>query len=45
MACDPLRGIPPYWQLIDCSFGVFGIIPLWLARRCAAKLADSRSSV
>jgi len=27
-----LRGIPFFWRLIDCSFGVFGIIPLWLAR-------------
>lgn len=26
--CGPLRGIPFYWQLIDCSFGVFGAIPL-----------------
>ena len=31
--CGPVRGIPFYWQLIDCSFGVVGIIPLWLARR------------
>ena len=23
-----IRGIPFYWQLIDCSFGVFGILPL-----------------
>ncbi len=28
-----LRGIPPFWQLIDMSFGVFGIVPLWWARR------------
>ena len=28
MICGPLRGIPFYWCLIDCSFGVFGIIPL-----------------
>ena len=26
--CGPLRGIPLYWRLLDCSFGVFGIIPL-----------------
>jgi hypothetical protein len=26
--CGPIRGIPFYWQLIDCSFGVFGFIPL-----------------
>jgi hypothetical protein len=25
----PVREIPFYWQLIDCSFGVFGIIPLY----------------
>lgn len=29
----PVRGIPLYWQLIDCSFGVVGIIPLWICRK------------
>lgn len=29
----PLRGIPFFWQLIDCSFGVLDSIPLWIARR------------
>jgi hypothetical protein len=28
-----VRGIPFGWRLIDCSFGVLGIIPLWLCRR------------
>jgi len=28
-----IRGIPPFWTMVDMSFGVFGIIPLWLARR------------
>ena len=28
-----LRGIPIGWQLIDCSFGVFGFIPLWICFR------------
>jgi hypothetical protein len=23
-----LRGIPLYWRLLDCSFGVFGSVPL-----------------
>jgi hypothetical protein len=23
-----VRGIPLYWRLIDCSFGVFGTLPL-----------------
>lgn len=33
LICGPVRGIPFYWQLLDCSFGAVGIIPLWLARR------------
>jgi len=32
------RGIPMFWRLIDCSFGVVGIAPLWLARRYARRL-------
>jgi hypothetical protein len=28
-----LRGIPFFWMLIDMSFGVFGIVPLWFVRR------------
>jgi hypothetical protein len=35
------------WRLIDCSFGVFGIIPLWFCRqqiKSLAKLAEARSS-
>lgn len=27
-----VRDIPFWWRLIDCSFGVFGIIPLWIVR-------------
>jgi len=27
-----IRGIPVWWRLIDCSFGVVGIIPLWFVR-------------
>ena len=33
-----LRGIPPGWRLIDCSFGVCGAIPLWLCRRYLRRL-------
>ena len=33
-----LRGIPFWWRLIDCSFGVFGFIPLWLCRKWAREL-------
>ncbi len=28
LICGPIRGIPFFWTVIDCSFGVFGIIPL-----------------
>lgn len=29
LICGPVRGIPLYWRLIDCSFGVFGAVPLF----------------
>lgn len=25
-----VRGIPVFWQMIDCSFGLIGIIPLYI---------------
>lgn len=28
LIAGPLRGIPFYWRLIDCSFGVVGVVPL-----------------
>ena len=28
LICGPIRGIPFYWRLIDCSFGLLGIVPL-----------------
>ena len=33
-----MRGIPAWWRLIDCSFGVFGFIPLWLCRKWTGEL-------
>jgi len=33
LICGPVRGIPFFWRLLDCSFGVFGIVPLWISRR------------
>jgi hypothetical protein len=38
LVCGAFRGIPFWWRLIDCSFGVFGAIPLWLCRRWSATL-------
>lgn len=31
--CGPIRHIPFYWQLIDSSFGVLGILPLYACYR------------
>ena len=32
LICGPIRDIPWFWRLIDCSFGIFGLIPLVIAR-------------
>ena len=34
----PIRGIPFYWQLIDCSFGVVGFILLYICYKKIVKL-------
>jgi len=33
LIAGPVRHIPFFWQLIDCSFGVFGFIPLYICYR------------
>ena len=38
LIAGPLRGIPLYWQWIDCSFGIVGIIPLLVCRRWIKQL-------
>ena len=40
LICGPIRGIPFFWRLIDCSFGVFGIMPLWLTRRYVLQIIE-----
>lgn len=35
-----IRGIPFFWRLIDCSFGVFGFLPLWLVRKDILSLQE-----
>jgi hypothetical protein len=41
LICGAIRQIPLGWRLIDCSFGVFGAVPLWFCRRWARELERS----
>jgi hypothetical protein len=38
LICGPIRGIPFWWSVIDMSFGVFGVIPLYIVRRRIKRL-------
>jgi hypothetical protein len=38
----PIRGIPVFWQLIDCSFGVFGFLLLYWCYRDIKQLEEQR---
>ncbi|RWY48199.1 hypothetical protein EPL05_21390 [Mucilaginibacter gilvus] len=40
----PIRGIPLFWTLVDCSFGVIGIIPLYISYIGIKKLQQFNSS-
>jgi hypothetical protein len=40
-----LRGIPFWWRLIDCSFGIFGFVPLWLCNKWATDVIAAESKV
>ena len=37
-----IRDIPFFWRLIDCSFGVLGLVPLLIVRRAISKLESTR---
>jgi len=37
-AFGAVRGIPVWWRLIDCSFGVFGAVPLWFCIKWTLEL-------
>jgi hypothetical protein len=38
LICGPIRGIPFYWRLIDCSFGILGAMPLLYGLRLTKSL-------
>ena len=41
LICGPLRGIPFFWTLIDCSFGIVGALPLLYCLRLTRNI-DNR---
>jgi hypothetical protein len=43
LIAGPVRGIPPYWRLIDCSFGIIGAIPLIICLRYVRQIEGSGS--
>ena len=38
LICGPLRGVPFFWRLVDCSFGILGFPLLWYALRRTREL-------
>lgn len=38
--CGQIRGIPFFWTLIDCSFGIFGMILLLIVQKQINKLEE-----
>ncbi|HUT12607.1 MAG TPA: hypothetical protein VMY42_19075 [Thermoguttaceae bacterium] len=38
LICGSIRGIPFYWRLIDCSFGILGFFPLAYCYRLNRKI-------
>jgi hypothetical protein len=44
LIAGPIRGIPFFWRLGDCSFGVFGAIPLLIALREVKRMEALRAA-
>ncbi len=45
LICGPIRGIPFFWSLIDCSFGIVGFGVLWPVRRFILELDAIQSDL
>lgn len=41
LICGAIREIPFYWRLIDCSFGLLGLIPLGYCLRLTKRMRAS----
>ena len=44
MICGAMRGIPIFWRLIDCSFGIVGFVPLWFCWRWTGEMEQSQTA-
>jgi hypothetical protein len=44
LICGPLRHIPFGWRLIDCSFGIFGAVPLYYCLRLTRRLEAQQAA-
>jgi hypothetical protein len=44
LICGQIRGIPFWWTVIDMSFGVIGIVPLYVVRK-KIKLLEATTTV
>jgi len=42
LIAGPIRHIPTFHIIIDCSFGIFGLIPLFICRRWIDKLEKQK---
>jgi hypothetical protein len=38
LAFGAIRGIPAWWRAVDASFGIVGLVPMWLCDRWARAL-------
>jgi hypothetical protein len=45
LIAGPIRGIPLSWRLIDCSFGIFGAIPLLICLHRVKRLEQFQQIV
>jgi len=45
LICGTIRQIPFFWQLIDISFGVFGMIPLIYLKKLISKLENHEQTI
>ena len=45
LICGPIRDIPFWWSVIDMSFGVFGVVPLYVVRKKIKRLEELTAGV